>query len=406
MIFSTKNNLVTILDIGSSKIVCFIAKIMNDMSMEILGVGYQNSLGIKGGNIVNIKEAAEAIILSVDSAEKMAGIRIKKVWINVSAVNSHLEKVEEEITVGGAEITKRSINKLRYQLMDRYKEQDMEILHLFPVRYFLDNTQEIDNPINMFGSTLKCEYIVSLAHSNILRNITKCINKCGLELEGYLATPVVNADSSLTEDEKVLGSLILEIGGGNSSITLFKDNMTVFTESLPLGGENITNDIHQCLMIPKSDAQRLKTLYGSSMKLTEKYYEKIEVFDGKMVDKGMLNEVIHARVEEILVLLKEKLDRSKFKDTAYKTLVLVGGVAETKDIVKLVSTIFDKEVRIALPKMVKGLAETTTSPNFITSVGMLLHVLNLYVAANSPKSANNNSTLQSVYEWVRELFAV
>ncbi len=409
-----RNTTVGILDIGSSKIVCFIARIISGTKIEIIGIGHNIAHGIKAGRITDIKLAETAVIQAVEAAEKMANERIKKIYVSISSNNLISQRMSSDLMVTGHEISDKDINRLLFQLLDKYNDQELEVIHSFAYDYMLDGNRGIDNPLGMYGNQLTGDFhIVSTPTTHVL-NINNCLSRCQLEVDSFVSSAYSSGMACLMPDEMSLGVTLIELGGGNTSISVFNRGQMLYTDALPIGGIHITNDIARGLSTDFLSAERVKTLYGTTVMTSADHDEMIEVpiasngEDSEMnvVNRSTLVEIIRARVDEILEITAKKLELSGMAKFAGNKIVITGGGSLLGGMKELVSHNFSKTVRVGYPKQILGLAESTSGVAFSTSVGMLMHVIeleNLY-SYSSKTPANEYGPLGSVFNWLKENF--
>ena len=382
-----KNGVVAVLDIGSSKVVCFIAYLDTSGKIRIAGIGHQVSEGIRAGIIIDVKKAQASVVAAIASAEKMAAETIDEAIINISgaSLNSHIINVETNIS--GHEVTDRDVNHIIGKGYEHFNQDELEIIHCLPIDYAIDDSRGIDDPRGMFGEWLSTELHVITASSTTVRNIANCLARCHLNIEDCVTTPYVSGLACLSEDEKNLGVTMLDIGAGNTCISIFSGGNCIYANSIALGGSHITRDIARGLSTSIAYAERVKTLYGSviSMPNDERETIDIEQLEGaddefgiaggerSYISKALLNSIIKPRMEEILEMAKKNVDASQLTALSGNRLVLTGGASQTVGLKELAGHIFGKQARVGKPQPLHGLAEATKGPAFSTAVGALLY---------------------------------
>jgi cell division protein FtsA len=406
-----RSNIVAVLDLGSSKVVCFIARLLAPGKIEVLGIGSHHAGGMKAGLITDIKAAENSIIHAVEAAEKMAGENIQRVFVSISSNNLLSHRLNTEINVAGHEINERDINKLLFQALERYNDQSIEVIHSLPYDYMLDGNRGIDSPLGMYGNKLCAGFHIISAQTSALLNIASAAARCQIEVESYISASYATGKACLTPDEMQLGVTLIELGGGCSAISVFKDGNLIFTDGIPLGGINVTNDIARGLSTDFISAERVKNLYGNLISTSLDIKENIEVpisadEDSEMnvVSKKMLIEIIRARVEEILEILKQKLQDSGVEGASGNKVVITGGASQLAGMRELVSYMFTKAVRVGYPKTLEGIAESTSGVPFASTIGMLLYIASNETMADAFRTANSNnrSFLGNVVSWLKQ----
>jgi cell division protein FtsA len=410
-----KSSIVAVLDIGSSKIACFIAKIGPFGRLEIIGIGHNISQGIKAGRITDIKAAENSIAQAVEAAEQMAGEVIKKIYVSISSNNLISQCMTSDLMISGHEINDKDLNRLLFQALDKFHEQDLDVIHSFPYDYMLDGNRGIENPLGMYGNNLTCAYHILSATSNFLLNMNNCITRCQLEVENFVSTSYASGLSCLTNDERDLGVTLIEFGGGATSVSVFNRGNILFTDALPIGGIHVTNDIARVFSTDFINAERVKTLYGTVIMTSADYDEIIEVpisstrDDTEMnsVKRSMLVEIIRARIEETLDLVLKKLEASGMEKYGGNKLIITGGASRLSGMKEMAGHIFSKTVRIGYPREIIGLAESTSGIAFSTPIGMLIHLSNSD-NINKPTlqniTGNESGAVLNFMRWIKENF--
>lgn len=403
---------ITILDIGSSKISCFIAEILPG-GLNIVGIGHQISGGVKSGTITDIKLAENSIRAAVGAAEQMAGLNVDRVFVNISGCKLASHHVQAEMSIPGHEISARDIHRIIAQGCAQLEGEDREIIHCIPVEYTIDNLKGIKDPTGMHGKTLNAQLHVITASSSALLNITTCLAKCHLDVEDYIISPYASALACLNEDEKTLGTILLDFGGGQTSIAIFKGGNLVYADFVPVGGMHITNDIALCLSTTLESAERIKTLYGNLISTAKEEREIIDIpqigDDGRSemshVERSSLVAIIRPRIEEILEMVAKRIEESGHNVGG--NIVITGGASQLGGLKEQVAHAFSKRVRQGLPRKIEGMAESTKGPAFATSIGILLFADKKRALDSFDfmgRISQFNSPMKRVISWLKENF--
>ncbi|HBM90477.1 MAG TPA: cell division protein FtsA [Rhodospirillaceae bacterium] len=390
------------LDIGTSKIACLIARLNEDGQPNVVGIGHQSSQGVRAGLVSDMEALQQTISSVVNTAEQMSGENINRVIVNVAAPLLLSQPVAVTLPLNGREITGSDIEKLIAQAQTMGSEEgndsaSMELLHTLPVQYALDGGRGIREPVGMIGNVLQADYHLVSSSFGPVRTLETAVARCHLEVERMVAAPLASGLTCLVEDEMDLGCTLIEIGAGTTSIGIFFDGHMIFADGLPIGGEHITNDIARGLTTTFSHAERLKTLYGSAVMSPADEREIIDVPQvgeeepefANHLPKAHLLRIIQPRLEEILEMVGERLEKSGFSEIAGKRAVLTGGGSQIPGIRDMANRILDKQVRLGRPLRITrpyqgehssslvltGLAETTSGPAFATTAGLLVTAL-------------------------------
>ena len=406
-----KNNIIAVLDIGNSRVVCFIARFNNNGNFEILGIGHNVSAGVKAGIITDIAKAEKSIIQAIEAAKKMAGESITKVYVSISSNNLISSRVSSKLKVTGHEIRNKDVDSLLFQALERYNEQQVEVIHTFPCDYILDGNRGITNPLGMYADYLACDLHVVSVPSSMALNTASCVAGCGLEVEGFISSSYASGLACLTEDEMKLGVTLIEMGASSTSISVFNDGQMQYTDGIALGGINVTNDIARALSTDFTNAERIKSLYGTLIPTSAENNEVIEVpisndedAEVNTISKSMLSEVIRARVEEILELAKEKLESTEAAGMGGNKVVITGGGSQMNGVKELTAHMFSKKVRLGHPKAVDGLADSMSGVAFSTPVGMLFYVHSTSYGKDFGLVSGKGGMVSGVLKWIKSNF--
>jgi cell division protein FtsA len=378
-----RSGLITALDIGTTKVACFIARPLANGAAEVIGVGHQVSKGIKNGNIVDMVAVEDSIRTTVEAAEHMAGENVRDVVLCVSGSLPDSKLISFDVAISGHEISDVDLKRaLDPSWLYSQQVDDRQIIHTLPIGYSIDGNPGVKDPRGMYGEKLGVNMHVITASTGALRNITACVNRCHLDVESQVVGSYAAGLSCLVEDEKELGVICLDMGGGTTDLSVFFDGEVVYTDSVPLGGNHVTNDIARGLSTPVTYAERMKTLYGSAVPSPSDDQEVIKVplvgeeDDGEnQISRSMLVGIIRPRIEEIFELVREKLEPTGFEKAGARRVVLTGGASQLTGIRDLAAEMMDKQVRLGRPNYVKGLAEAVNGPAFSAPAGLIQVVM-------------------------------
>ncbi|MEN3976316.1 cell division protein FtsA [Emcibacter sp. SYSU 3D8] len=415
---SGKGGLVAALDIGSTKICCFIARVGDDGRIKVEGIGHQVSEGMRCGAVVDIEAVESSVRAAADAAERMSGETIRRAFVNVSSGFPNSEAIHVEVKIAGHQVGESDIRHALDEARRKAELLEREVLHTIPVTYAIDGSRGIRDPRGMYGDRLGVDIHVVTAASGPLRNLQLCMERGHLGIAGLCVSPYASGLAALVEDERQMGVTVIDMGGGTTTIAVFMDDALVYTDVVPIGGQHITNDIARGLLTPIVDAERLKTLHGSALRGSSDDREMISVsqmgeFEGdhtQSVPRSMLTGIIQPRVEEIFEAVHERLISSGFDQVAGKRVVLTGGGSQLQGARELATRILDKQVRLGRPLRVDGLAEATVGPAFATCAGLLAYAAQGFVRKGMMTTTTmlapqeSRSTMARVSQWIRENF--
>ena len=375
----TRQGLIAALDIGTSKVCCFIAHIDDDDALRIVGIGFHQARGLRAGAVVDMDAAEESILAAVHHAEQMADETIAEVYLSFSAGAPQSRSVAVEVALNGHEIDDSDLRRVLAQGQPNGDAGDRKVIHTIPVGYTIDGSRGIRDPRGMFGERLGVTIHTITAQPGPLRNLTSCVSRCHLDVAGCVVSAYASGLACLVDDERDLGVTLIDMGGGATSIAVFIDGDMVHADVVPIGGNHITNDIARGLSTTVSYAERMKTLYGGALASADDERETIDVrligegedAGANPVPRAQLTRIIRPRLEEIFEMVRARLEASGFAERAGRRMVLTGGASQLQGLPELATQMFGKSVRLGRPRNIQGLAEATGGPAYSTCAGLL-----------------------------------
>lgn len=415
-----RNGLIAGLDVGSGKVCCLIARRDGpDGRPRVVGIGQQISRGVKSGAVVDMEAAERAILAAVHAAEEMAGDTIEQAVISLSGGYPASRTVNVEVSIDGHEVSDadlaRALNEGRQVEGNLgHPEKGRQLVHSIPVAYTIDGSRGIRDPRGMFGDRLGVNMHVVTAAMGPVRNLATCIQRCHLDIGGFVVAPYASGLSALVDDERELGVTLIDMGAGVTSIAVFYEGSLIYTDAVPVGGGHVTSDIARGLSTPLNHAERLKTLYGHAVATASDTREMIDVPQvgeeeeghSHQVQRSLLVGVIQPRLEETFELVRSRLEASGFDKVGGRRVVLTGGACQLPGMRDLAADILDKQVRIGRPIYVDGLAEATGGPAYAVAAGLIAYAVQNEAAR--PPEARPHTTharlVDRVGSWLREHF--
>ncbi|MGO8868006.1 MAG: cell division protein FtsA [Alphaproteobacteria bacterium] len=408
-----KSGLIAALDIGTTKVCCFVAQVNGDGNIRVVGIGHQKSRGLRAGAIIDMDVAEESIRGAVHAAEQMAGETIREVFVNLSCGSPISQTVAVEVSIAGHEVGDTDLRRALGQGYLHNESNDREIIHSIPVNYVIDGSPRIRDPRGMYGDRLGVNMHVVSASAGPVRNLKTCVARCHLELQALAVSPYAAGLSALVEDETDLGVSCIDMGGGTTSIAVFQDGEVVYTECIPIGGQHVTSDIARGLSTPLVHAERMKTLYGSTLATSADEHDVIDVPQvgedehaiPNHVPKSILVGIIQPRLEETFELVRSRLEANGFDKAAGRRVVLTGGASQLQGVRELAALVLDKQVRMGRPLRIGGLADATAGPAFATCAGLLQYAVTRFSAPSLQSRRGHdapNGVLERVGNWLRE----
>lgn len=374
-----RGKIIVAIDAGSTKVCTLIAEIGKEDNIHIIGVGVCPSRGLRKGVVVNIEEAVESIGTSIDKAERVSGYKVVSAYVGVGG--SHISSLNNR----GVIAISHSDRTISYDDVERAVEaarvinfpNNTEILHSIPRQFIVDGQEGIKNPVGMMGYRLDVEAHIVTGAVTATQNLVKCIHRLGVEVDDVILEPLASADSVLTEEEKEMGVLLADIGGGTTGIAIFVEGAIHSTSVLPVGGNHVTNDIAVGLRTPFAMAEEIKIKRGHALSSVADPNEAIEITtfgrnQRDQISRTELCQIIEARLQETFALIQSEVKKSGYDTLLPAGVVLTGGTSELAGIADLASEILQVPVRVGYPYGIQGLVDSIGGPSYSTGVGLLL----------------------------------
>lgn len=382
-----KGSLLAALDIGSTKISCFIGLALDDEgTFEIVGVSNQRSQGIKNATVVDLNKAEEAVRQCVHAAENMAanvmkGYPLREVVVNLPGIHARSFSQKAQVKILGHEITDNDTRRALAKAQEQALHEDFELVHTIPVHFAIDGHEGINEPRGMYGQNMDVDIHIVSGEMGALRNMASVIERSHLDIKALCVSAYASGLACLVEDEMDLGCTVIDIGGGSTSFAVFQNNALVYADAIAVGGNHVTSDIAKGLTTSLEDAERIKVLYGSAMASNMDESEMIDVpqigeddrAGPNHISRSLLVGIIQPRMEEILELVRAKLQDSGLGSTIGRRVVLTGGASQLSGLRELAGHVLDKQVRLGKPIRLSGLPDAVSGPAFATTAGLLTY---------------------------------
>lgn len=405
-----RDQIITALDIGTTKICTLVAEVDLDRRINIVGVGMAPSAGMRRGVVVNIDEAAQAIMRSVEKCERLSGYRINSAVVGVTG--SHIAGMNRRGVVAvsphATEIDQADVERAMETARVQAISSDREILHVLPRGYILDGQDGVRDPVGMEGRRLEAEMHIVTGGTNAIHNLVRCVTRAGLQIDDLVLQPLASAEAVLTPGERDVGVALADIGGGTTDIAVFADGAVCYTGAIGVAGNHVTNDLVLGLRAPFSVAEQVKIQHGSALSAQVDPLDSIEIptydqEEGELISRRLVADIMESRMQEILQLIRAELTRAGFDSRLGAGAVLVGGTAQMRDLRQLGREVLELPVRIGTPSGAIGLTDTIMRPAYATSIGLLLwaayHTEDIGVPAMSLPQWKGVSRLRG---WFRE----
>jgi cell division protein FtsA len=407
-----RENMVVSLDIGSSKVTAIAGDVGEDGKLQIVGFGSVESSGIRKGNVIDIENTVRAIEVAIGKAEQMSGREIDGGYVGITGltVSSLNNRGVVAVSSSDQEIMQEDVDRVLQAAKVIAIPHDRRIIHVIPRQYVVDGNENILDPVGMIGSRLEVEtHIVTIVNA-ALQNIMKCCERAGFHVYEVVLNGYTSGEAVLYPAEKELGVVVVDIGGGTTDIALFDQGTLWYTAVIPIGGDYITSDLAVGLRTPLNQAEIIKKEHGGTLPALTSDSEFVDVpnvggGDAIRVSKKMIASIIEPRVQEILNLVKNKLDSSGYTGMLPGGIVLTGGTALTQGIAELAVDLLEKPVRVGYPEGISGLADVVDSPEYATGVGLLLYGgRRQHVIEENEDALSVKVMFSKVKQWFQDLF--
>jgi cell division protein FtsA len=402
-------NKIVALDIGTNKVAAIIANVNEREELEIIGIGTHQSRGLKKGVVVNIDSTVQSIQRAIEEAQLMAGCSVESVYAGIAG--SHIRSLNSHgiVAIRDREVFAQDVERVIDAAKAMAIPADQKILHVLPQEFIIDTQEGVKEPLGMSGVRLEAKVHMVTCAVNAAQNIEKCIERCGLGVNGVVLEQLASSYSVLSDDERDLGVCIVDIGGGTTDIAIFTNGAIRHTAVIPIAGDQVTNDIAMALRTPTQNAEDIKIRYACALTQLAKADEVIKVpgvgeKPERELSRQTLAEVVEPRYDELFRLIQAELRRSGFEDLIASGIVLTGGGAKMEGLIELAEEIFHMPVSLGAPRNVAGLKDIVRNPVFATSVGLLQYGLDQEKERPSKRSSRKSSMFARVKSFFTENF--
>ncbi len=402
------------LDIGTTKISCIIADMNGTGELRVVGVGNAPSEGLRRGVVVDLEKTVASIERAVDEAQRMAGVTVKHATAGIAgdhirSINSRgviaVSRKDNEIAPGDVERVVEAAKTVAIPM-------DREIIHVIPQEFIVDDQDGIKDPVGMSGVRLEAEVHIITGAVTSARNICRAIQRAGLKVQDLVLEPLASSHAVLGPDERDLGVVVLDIGGGTTDVAVFFEGSIRHTAIIPFGGANVTNDIAIGLRTPIDKAEQIKIQYGCALSSLVSPEARLTVSGvggraDREISRHVLASMIEPRMEEIFHLANKEVKKNHFAELLGGGVVLTGGTSLMSGVVELAEQVLEMPVRIGLPQGLGGLAANVADPRYSTGVGLVIHAVQAQhmegVSSTRDRTAFPGRR-QGMREWFTQLF--
>jgi cell division protein FtsA len=420
-----RSAIVAALDIGTSKIVCLIAQLkpqtapdslrQRSHGIEILGIGHTEARGIKAGAVINMAEAEQAVRHAIDLAERDASVQLESVVLSMSCGRPSSEFYAVSVNVAGSSVTDGDVARALAAGCDHSVRDGRVVLHSLPIGYALDGVRGMGEPRGMLAREIGVDMHVVTADIAAARNLMLLVERCHLEVETMVASPYVAGLSTIADDDADIGAALIDLGAGTTTIAVFSSGRFTYADGFAMGGNQVTMDLARGLNARISDAERIKTFYGSVLAesderdmITVPAVNDDDREGPRLVSRASLVRIIKPRVEEILEMVRDRLASSPFASEPRAHVILTGGGSLLTGLPELAAQILNRPVRVGRPVGMAGLPEAATGPAFAVASGLLVYPQAAHLEHFEPRRTRLLMTgtgyIARVGRWLRESF--
>lgn len=408
------NEIIVGLDIGTTKVCVVIGALNDNEQLEILGVGTTPSRGLRRGVVINIDATIHSILSAVEAAEMMSGREVHEVFTGISG--GHIEGLNSRgvvaVTGRGREITRNDIDRVIDAAKAIVIPMDREVLHVIPQEFVVDDQGNIRNPFGMIGVRLEAEVHIITGAVTSAQNIVKCVNRAGFKAVDIVLEPLASARAVLTNDEKELGALLIDLGGGTTDVLVYIEGAPYHTSILSIGGDQVTNDLSIMLKTPLDAAEEIKRDVGCCYLplVQEDEMVNVPVVGGRppnQIKRKSVVDIIQPRMTEMLTMVRDQVKGNNYMKLLAGGVVLTGGGSLLPGTAELASEIFNLPARVGYPVKLGGLIEEYYSPIYATGIGLVLFGASKTEHEHLDTSSSDrifNNVWERMRNWLKEFF--
>ncbi len=372
-----KHGTVCGLDIGTTK-TCAVVAIEGPSGLEVVGIGEAPSLGMRKGVVVDLDQTIKSIEAATEQAERMAGLPVEDVYVGITG--DHIRSTNNRAVVATANETREVCDADVRRVVDASKlinlTADRQIIHALPRYFTVDGQEGVEDPIGMAGGRLEVDTHIVTGGQTFITNVLKCVHRAGLEARGVVFEPLASSASTLLSEERQVGAVLLDIGGGTTDIAVHSLGSAIYTATIPVGGNILTSDIALGLKTSHDQAEEVKRRFGAGVRdnSSEERFS-VQTLDGRTAKEhstAELRAIVVPRVLETLRMARQKIVENVPRDLVLGEVVLTGGGSLLPGMAEIAEDVFGLPVRVGVPKNVTGLTETVAQPQYATAIGLIL----------------------------------
>ncbi|MGL5948960.1 MAG: cell division protein FtsA [Aeromonas sp.] len=383
MTHTAERKLIVGLDIGTTKVAVLVGEMLPDGELNVIGMGSHAARGMEKGGVNDLDSVVKSLRRAVEEAEMMADCQISSVYLGVSGKHIDCRNETGMVPISDEEVTQDDVENVIHTAKSVRLSDELRVLHVLPQEFAIDYQEGIKNPVGLSGVRMEAKVHLITCHNDMARNIEKCVEKVGLQVEQLIFSALASSYAVVTEDEKELGVCVVDMGGGTMDIAIFTGGALRHTKVIPYAGNIVTSDMATAFSAPPVDAEAIKVRYGCALSRLVKKEDTIEVPSvggrpARSLTRLQVAEVVEARYEELLSMVNDEITRVKndlrvqgVKHQLAAGVVLTGGAVQVEGIVECAEQVFNCQVRVGEPTNVRGLSDYVQAPIYSTAIGLL-----------------------------------
>lgn len=412
---SNHRSLIFGLDIGSTHVTAILAEATLE-SFKIIGLGKAKNKGIKNGSIVDIAKTTEAIKKAKEAAEEMSGRYVNSAWVSCGGAHVKSKDSNGMLAIESGEVTKSDLDRVIKTAQAVVMPDDQQVLHVLPKEFFIDGYRGIRNPLGIRGVRLEVDVHMITGDKSFFPNATKCVELAGLKVKGFVLQQLASSLSVMTEDEKELGSCLIDVGGGTTDLICYKEGAVIHTASIPIGGNHFTQDLSIGLRTSPKDAENIKIKYGHCLPQSSELDEMVEVPNVgdnsfRTISRKNICQIIEPRADEVFKLIFGHLEKENLLKKLSAGLILTGGASQLKGFIDLARYNYDLPIRLGVPVVNSAIKDSVSSSDMAAAIGLMQYGFDAIdkkdLVAKAKKDAvktTGDNILNSITKQFKDLF--
>jgi cell division protein FtsA len=401
-------NIVVGLDVGTTKVCTIVGATDGAGSLEIIGIGTHPSFGLKKGSVVNIEKTIQSIRSSIEEARLMAGVDFNRATIGIAGSHVYSFNSTGAVPIKNREITQEDVDRVLEAAKAVVIPSDREVIHVIPQEFRVDNTGGIKNPVGMHGIRLEAHVHIVTGSVSLIQNLLKCVEQAGIHPEQIVLQPIASSNAVLANEDKELGVVLVDIGGGTTDLAIWKDGSLIHSQIIPIGGNHFTNDLAIALRVPNNEAERVKINHGSvlPLEMNESAHITVQGMKGgkdREISVRFVAQVLSDRAEELLLIVRKIIREKNLESQVTGGYILTGGGALIKGISEYAEYVLERPVRLGYPIPFGGMTDLMQNTKFSTVLGLLMESAK-HLPQEIPEQSETSDIIRKLGDSLKHVF--